>query len=109
EGEPLHGGQDGFAATQLFRIAQEAVNNALKHARARNIRIGLVPDGRHATLEVTDDGIGIREPAATNSGIGLRIMRYRADLINAALTIQKGDKGGTKVSCTFFLEQPHEI
>lgn len=85
--------------THLFRIAQEAVNNALKHAEAGEIRIGLEQQGRDLVLEVEDDGVGIDERRPEHEGLGLRVMRYRARLIGAALEIGASPAGGTRVSC----------
>jgi signal transduction histidine kinase len=91
---------DNFAATQLYLIAQEAVLNALKVAQARQIRISLVSD--HAlTLRVQDDGIGIPDSPTGIQGLGLRIMRNRAAIIGASLTIMPGQPEGTVVTCVF--------
>ena len=78
---------DNQTATQLYCIAREAVTNALKHAQARNIRISLEGDDQAVTLRVQDDGIGLPEPPVDSKGMGLKIMRYRAGLINAHLSI----------------------
>lgn len=82
----------------LFRIAQEAVNNALKHAAAAEIRIGLEQRGGELVLEVEDDGAGIDE-TTPHDGLGLRVMRYRARLIGGRLDIGASPAGGTRVSC----------
>jgi len=86
-------------ATHLFRIVQEAINNAVKHARARQIVVR--PESLNGTLAVTveDDGIGIAEHARQNGGMGLRIMQYRAGVIDAALDVHSTDAGGTAVVC----------
>jgi PAS domain S-box-containing protein len=90
---------DNQAATHLYRMSQEALTNAVKHGRARNVLIRLAaPDGR-ARLEITDDGVGFAEPSA-DTGTGLRIMRYRAELIGARLTLEPSDPHGTRVTCT---------
>jgi signal transduction histidine kinase len=86
-------------AGHLYRIAQEAVNNALKHAVPSEIRIGLERSGRALVLEVDDDGEGFDGAAATRGGIGLRIMRYRARLIGGALEISSPPAGGTRITC----------
>ncbi len=98
-GQVPHGFHDGAAATQLYRIAQEAVTNAIKHAQARTITIQI--DGRAAALrlQIADDGVGIGK-AATGNGIGLQIMRYRAHSIGGILTVESGSTGGTVVTCT---------
>lgn len=82
----------------LFRIAQEAVNNALKHASASEIRIGLEQQGADLVLEVEDDGSGLDE-AVPHEGLGLRVMRYRSRLIGGRLDIGASPAGGTRVSC----------
>jgi PAS domain S-box-containing protein len=90
---------DNQTATQLYMIAREAVTNALKHARARNIGISLEGYDRLILLSIMDDGIGVPASAADSSGMGLRIMRYRAGLINASLSVEKTEGSGTVVNC----------
>lgn len=85
--------------TQLFRIAQESVSNALRHADASEIRIEYVCDGAQSRLEVLDDGHGIRDARQRRDGLGLRSMRYRAGLIGATLDVALRPEGGTRVSC----------
>jgi signal transduction histidine kinase len=89
---------DNQTATHLYRLSQESVANALKHARARNIVISLSDDRRLITLKIKDDGIGIGP--RRSSGMGLQIMRYRAELIRAKLTIQLVKPHGTEIVCT---------
>jgi len=91
--------RDNTVATHLYRIAQEATTNAVKHGQARSIRIRLQAQAEHIDLEVSDDGIGIRLPAAQGSGLGLHIMEYRARTIGGTLKVQRGPDGGTTVSC----------
>jgi PAS domain S-box-containing protein len=87
-------------ATHLFRIAQEAVNNAIKHSESQCIELSLVERGAWLVLQIYDDGIGFEEMDATSSqGMGLRIMRYRANAIGGTLTIEHGEERGTKVRC----------
>jgi len=92
--------RDGTAAVHLYRIAQEAVTNASRHARAKNIRIKLSESKELVVLSVSDDGIGIAQGAICNGGLGLSIMSSRADTINAALQIRRGEKSGTVVTCS---------
>ena len=88
--------EDNATATQLFRIAQEAVRNAVEHGRARHVRIAL--EGRERViLTIRDDGVGMAE--AMEEGSGIRIMRHRADLIGARLNIATGQGEGTVVTC----------
>ena len=105
QGANLPPWDDDFAATHLYRIAQEAVNNATKHASAKHIRISLEISGPRATLEVSDDGVGIQDRDTAGDGVGLRIMRYRADLIKAAFSIEPATGGGIVVRCTFMMDQ----
>ncbi|HEY8503106.1 MAG TPA: ATP-binding protein, partial [Gemmataceae bacterium] len=91
---------DGVTATHLFRIAQEAVSNALRHARPRQIRIGLAGGPAALTLAVRDDGVGIPEPAGEEKGLGIRLMRHRAGVIGGTLAVGAAEGGGTLVTCT---------
>jgi PAS domain S-box-containing protein len=96
--------RDNNVAYQLFRIAQEAVNNAVKHSRAKHIRIKLHADERKIELSITDDGIGLPTGAKKAKGMGLHTMSYRANLINASLLARRRPKGGTSVRCLLELE-----
>lgn len=91
---------DDAAANHLYRIAQESVTNAVKHGRAQDIQIALRVTPNGLTLAISDDGPGIAESSRGREGIGLRIMRYRADLMGGRLDISSGRKGGTVVRCT---------
>jgi len=99
--------EDNATATQLYHIAQEAVTNALKHGQARRIRVSLDTEDRLLTLRVRDDGVGIADWQAETKGVGLRIMHYRAGLINATLNIVPAEGGGTLVTCTLH-QGPHQ-
>jgi len=92
---------DPVAAAHLYRIASEAVHNAVKHARPRQIVISLTVLADTACLCIADDGIGIDVGQAPGAGLGLEMMRHRADIIGGELSIQRGQSGGTKVSCRF--------
>lgn len=89
---------DQEAAGNLYRIAQEAVNNALKHASASEIRIGLAYDRGALTLEIEDDGEGLSETASQREGIGLRVMRHRAESLGGSFSIGPAPAGGTRVA-----------
>jgi signal transduction histidine kinase len=95
---------DAEVADHLYRIAQEAVNNALKHAAPSEIRIGLERQNGALVLEVDDDGEGLNESTPLAIGIGLRVMRYRARLIGGALEIGSPPAGGTRVCCRVKLD-----
>jgi len=86
-------------ATHLFRIAQESVNNAVKHGQADQVVISLHYTDDGISLSVRDNGIGIPTEVPT-TGMGLQIMRHRASAINATLTVRPGKKQGTLVTCT---------
>jgi signal transduction histidine kinase len=90
----------GAMATHLYRIAQEAVSNAVKHSRAKRIAIRLCVRAGALELSVTDDGAGLSAAKRTEStGLGLHIMDYRARMIGGTLQVGPGRRGGTKVSC----------
>ncbi len=86
-------------AVHLYRIAQEAVHNALKHAKAKHIIISLSKTRGEIVLSVKDDGIGFKKDKK-HRGLGLSIMYSRADTINATLQISKNDGGGTALVCS---------
>ena len=90
---------DARAATELYRIAQEAVTNALKHANASRIVIRLAGEAGATTLSVSDDGDGLRTDQQRDKGVGLRIMRFRAQSIGASLNIESQSDAGTVVRC----------
>lgn len=90
---------DNQTAMHLYRLSQEAVNNAVKHARGQNILISLSDDSEWLTLKIEDDGRGIQSTSESNSGSGLRIMRYRAELIGAKLSVGPAQPQGTIVTC----------
>lgn len=93
---------DQLTATHIFRIAQEAVNNAVRHAQAKKIVIRWEPFDGHLLLEITDDGLGIDRrhllPDVKTSR-GLRTMQFRASLIGAQLQVETPPAGGTCVRC----------
>jgi PAS domain S-box-containing protein len=86
--------------SQLYKITQEAVTNAIKHAKARNVEIRIANGGNHLLLSIRNDGAAFPSVVKTNAGLGLRIMSYRAHLIGAALEIQPGEREGAVVTCS---------
>jgi two-component system CheB/CheR fusion protein len=93
---------DNNAATHLYRIAQEAVNNALKHGKPRHITIALTGENETTELRIEDDGVGFgAAPDPTAKGIGLQVMEYRARLIGGILNLGPRPKGGTVVTCSW--------
>jgi two-component system CheB/CheR fusion protein len=91
---------DHAVATHLFRIAQEAVSNAVKHGRAQRIVITLRNSPGRITLDISDNGNGFRKQPANHKGMGLHIMRSRASMIGAAMAIESNAQGGVRVTCT---------
>jgi signal transduction histidine kinase len=89
---------DAGTASHLFRIAQEAVRNALRHARPQHLEIALVGDGQHLTLTVADDGPGL-PPQDRGQGLGLRIMAHRAEMLRGEFAVEAVQGGGTRVRC----------
>jgi len=93
---PVHNSQ----SVHLYRITQEAISNALRHGKAKHIRIGLRElEGRYI-LSVADDGVGFSEQQVASKGMGLHIMRYRAKAVNGTLDIKSGQNGGVVVKCS---------
>ncbi len=99
---------DTAIATHLYRIAQEAVNNALKHGRCRNVLVRLVADDHGVRLAVEDDGAGVPEQFDESRGVGLRSMRYRAAMIGGRLRVGPRSGGGTVVECVVPIPQRGE-
>lgn len=92
---------DSFVAGHLYRIAQEAVNNAVKHSRAKTVTIQLTRENGVLLLQVTDDGTGLAKSRTTDrSGLGLGVMRHRASMIGAELSIVSKRSEGVTIRCT---------
>jgi chemotaxis methyl-accepting protein methylase/signal transduction histidine kinase len=92
--------REGVVASQLYRIAQEALTNAVKHAKASTINIRIGSESGMTTLRIIDDGVGIQKTAHTHEGVGLGIMKFRAQSIGGTLIIEPGADRGTVVTCT---------
>jgi PAS domain S-box-containing protein len=88
------------AAAHLYRIAQEAVTNAVRHGKAASIELRCDVAAERLILTILDDGVGLREQETVNNGMGLRIMRYRARSLGGMLTAEPGPHGGTRVVCS---------
>lgn len=86
--------------THLYRIVQEAVTNAIKHGKARQIDIELATEAGVITLKVKDDGVGLPAESPRAPGMGLRIMQYRAGMIGGTVVVERHSRGGTAVTCT---------
>jgi len=91
--------QDVSVATHLYRIAREAVSNAIRHASPKHVSVALAEHDETVVLTVRDDGVGMEEAAAEAKGMGLKIMRYRAQMIGASLQIRSRPGGSTTVVC----------
>ncbi len=95
---------DNDVATNLYRIAQESIANAVKHGQARRITIGLTTRDLSGMLTIEDDGRGgVADGAVVGGGegMGMRTMRYRAEMCGGRLSIAAREGGGTRVECTF--------
>ncbi len=90
---------DQSIALHLFRIVQEAVNNAIRHSEARHLTIRLARTGDQVLLEIRDDGKGLQRGRPGRNGLGLRTMEYRAELIGAQFAVESSEGRGTVVSC----------
>ena len=93
---------DSNVAGHLYRIAQEAVNNAIKHARAKRISIRLYRRDKSVTLEIADDGTGMLK---SGTGLGLGVMQHRAKVIGGELTITSKRGAGVTISCRLPLKK----
>jgi signal transduction histidine kinase len=92
---------DQTAQTHLFRLAQEAVNNSVKHGKAKTVQISLKEVDERYVLSIKDDGSGFPADAGKLQGLGLRIMNYRAQKVGGVLKIESATPRGTVVQCTF--------
>jgi two-component system CheB/CheR fusion protein len=93
--------EDVNLATHLYHIAQEAVNNAIRHGKSRNIVMGLKSQNGVGVLRIQDDGGGFPKQPASQPGVGLSIMNYRADMVGGSLKVQSNEGRGVTVTCTF--------
>lgn len=94
-----------LAAINIYRITQEAITNAIKHGKAKNITIQLTAHNGGFKLTVENDGLDFPEILPDNKGMGLRIMDHRAEIISGSLEIKKALNAGTLLTCIF----PNEI
>jgi len=97
---------DNIKAVHLYRVAQEAVHNAIKHGRPENIEISLTGKNGRLQLAIKDDGRGIDLSTGNENGMGLRLMNYRAKMIEATFNIRRNHDGGTVVTCSFTNKTP---
>ncbi|HSI15163.1 MAG TPA: ATP-binding protein [Chthoniobacter sp.] len=97
---------DNNCANHLYRITQEAINNATRHGKAGTIRIHLNCDEDSVRLVIEDNGSGIHQPPPGPPGMGMSIMQYRARMIGGELDVAPRPEGGTIVACTFQQKEP---
>ena len=96
-------------ATHLYRIAQEAVSNATRHAKASAIWIRLEQVEGRLVLEVQDNGIGLRARGVTGKGVGLRLMEHRCAMIGGTFVIEPRQDGGTCIACSVTRAQDSSV
>jgi signal transduction histidine kinase len=90
---------EGGTATHLYRIAEEATRNAVRHGRARRVELSLLSEDDCLVLAVLDDGVGLPPAPPRGPGLGLRIMTHRAAIIGASFAVEAQPGGGTRVVC----------
>jgi len=93
--------EDPMTATHLYRITQEAINNALKHGRPSRLLVSLKKVGDKVSLTIDDNGSGFSIDGSQSQGMGLRTIAYRADLIGADLQVKSKPGRGTRIICVF--------
>ena len=91
---------DPAAASQLFRIAQEAVSNAIRHGKATEIGIRLKEQRGRIVVIVSDNGAGFPKSIPLRKGMGLRIMQSRVGMVGGTLVLENNPSGGARVSCS---------
>ncbi len=91
---------DAAAATHLYRITQEAVNNAIRHGKPKQIVVSLSNQKGRIELTVEDDGSGLPEDWQKDRGMGTRIMAHRAAMMGGTFSIEPNPTGGTFVKCS---------
>ncbi len=91
---------DSVTSTHLYRIAQEAISNAIKHGHAQQIAISLEASQDRIILSISDDGAGFPPSLPNNPGMGLSIMKYRAGVLGGVISLEKNAKGGVVVICS---------
>lgn len=96
--------RDLAVAIHFYRIAQEAISNAIKHGKAKKILLQVTERDGVFHLNIRDDGIGFTTPHPAHHGMGMHIMNYRARTIGAALEVHHGERHGTTITCSLPLQ-----
>lgn len=91
---------DHATATNLFRLAQEAISNSIKHGQAKRILVRLKEHPGRLMLSIIDNGLGLPARLRRSKGMGLRIMQSRASMIGGTLSVERNAAGGTTVTAT---------
>jgi PAS domain S-box-containing protein len=99
---------DANVSTHLYRIAQEAVNNSIRHGQAKKIVISLSARKRNGTLRIENDGLSLPVNTMNRSGMGMQIMNYRARMIGGSLKVDTGESCGVTITCLFPLPEGNE-
>lgn len=98
--------QDSQAATHLYRIAQEAVTNSVRHAEARRISVQLTQADGSIILQIADDGVGIELHSSSFRGAGMRLMEHRSSVLGGYLEVGRRDGGGTVIRAVIPSPEP---
>jgi len=101
--------EDCSTANHLFRLAQEAISNSVKHGKSKRVCVRLECLNGSAALSISDDGIGFRDNSAPGHGLGLRIMNYRAQKVGGTLDVRSSPSGGVHIRCTFPYNTPEPV
>jgi signal transduction histidine kinase len=100
---------DQHVATHLFRLAQEAISNAVRHGKAKRVVVELKEQNGRGILAIHDDGAGFIRDAEPSAGLGLKIMQYRAQKIGGTLVVESSPGTGTVVTCDFPQDAPPPV
>jgi PAS domain S-box-containing protein len=102
-GDELVRALDKVVSLHLYYIVQESVSNAIKHGQATRVTVDLAESRDRLVLTIEDNGKGFQPPAAGATGMGIRIMRYRARMIGAALELNSQPGAGTQITCALYM------
>ncbi len=90
---------DNNIATHIYKIAQEGISNAVKHGKAQSIKVSLIQHDGNVVLTIKDDGVGFMRNVKNSKGIGLKIMQYRANMIDASFQVESNVPHGVILNC----------